>query len=293
MKNKAIQVENLTKFYGKQKGIENLSFQVEIGDIYGFIGPNGAGKSTTIRTLMALIQPEGGSAMILGKDCIQDATELAKDIGYLPAETGFYEKMKVSELLKYTADLYGKDCKERTAMLTQRLKLDVNRKVADLSYGNKKKVGIVCALLHSPKLVILDEPTSGLDPLIQQIFFDILKEENERGMTILFSSHILSEVQKICNRVGIVKDGKVIQELSIHELVENGYKKVHLISEDKKLAQLASIEEVNDFCVKERMISFLFYGKSNQLIQLLSEMNIDDVLIQEATLEEIFMHYYQ
>lgn len=293
MKNKAIQVENLTKFYGKQKGIENLSFQVEIGDIYGFIGPNGAGKSTTIRTLMALIQPEGGSAMILGKDCIQDATELAKDIGYLPAESGFYEKMKVSELLKYTADLYGKDCKERTAMLTQRLKLDVNRKVADLSYGNKKKVGIVCALLHSPKLVILDEPTSGLDPLIQQIFFDILKEENERGMTILFSSHILSEVQKICNRVGIVKDGKVIQELSIHELVENGYKKVHLISEDKKLAQLASIEEVNDFCVKERMISFLFYGKSNQLIQLLSEMNIDDVLIQEATLEEIFMHYYQ
>lgn len=293
MKNKAIQVENLTKFYGKQKGIENLSFQVEVGDIYGFIGPNGAGKSTTIRTLMALIQPEGGSAMILGKDCIQDATELAKDIGYLPAESGFYEKMKVSELLKYTADLYGKDCKERTAMLTQRLKLDVNRKVADLSYGNKKKVGIVCALLHSPKLVILDEPTSGLDPLIQQIFFDILKEENERGMTILFSSHILSEVQKICNRVGIVKDGKVIQELSIHELVENGYKKVHLISEDKKLAQLASIEEVNDFCVKERMISFLFYGKSNQLIQLLSEMNIDDVLIQEATLEEIFMHYYQ
>lgn len=293
MKNKAIQVENLTKFYGKQKGIENLSFQVEVGDIYGFIGPNGAGKSTTIRTLMALIQPEGGSAMILGKDCIQDATELAKDIGYLPAESGFYEKMKVSELLKYTADLYGKDCKGRTAMLAQRLKLDVNRKVADLSYGNKKKVGIVCALLHSPKLVILDEPTSGLDPLIQQIFFDILKEENERGMTILFSSHILSEVQKICNRVGIVKDGKVIQELSIHELVENGYKKVHLISEDKKLAQLASIEEVNDFCVKERMISFLFYGKSNQLIQLLSEMNIDDVLIQEATLEEIFMHYYQ
>lgn len=293
MKNKAIQVENLTKFYGKQKGIENLSFQVEIGDIYGFIGPNGAGKSTTIRTLMALIQPEGGSAMILGKDCIQDATELAKDIGYLPAESGFYEKMKVSELLKYTADLYGKDCKERTAMLTQRLKLDVNRKVVDLSYGNKKKVGIVCALLHSPKLVILDEPTSGLDPLIQQIFFDILKEENERGMTILFSSHILSEVQKICNRVGIVKDGKVIQELSIHELVENGYKKVHLISEDKKLAQLASIEEINDFRVNERMISFLFYGKSNQLIKLLSEMSIDDVLIQEATLEEIFMHYYQ
>lgn len=293
MKNKAIQVENLTKFYGKQKGIENLSFQVEIGDIYGFIGPNGAGKSTTIRTLMALIQPEGGSAMILGKDCIQDATELARDIGYLPAETGFYEKMKVSELLKYTADLYGKDCKERTAMLAQRLKLDVNRKVVDLSYGNKKKVGIVCALLHSPKLVILDEPTSGLDPLIQQIFFDILKEENERGMTILFSSHILSEVQKICNRVGIVKDGKVIQELSIHELVENGYKKVHLISEDKKLAQLASIEEINDFRVNERMISFLFYGKSNQLIKLLSEMSIDDVLIQEATLEEIFMHYYQ
>lgn len=173
------------------------------------------------------------------------------------------------------------------------MKLDVSRKLADLSFGNKKKVGIICALLHSPKLVLLDEPTSGLDPLMQQIFFDILKEENKRGMTILFSSHILSEVQRICNRVAIVKDGGVIQEVSIHELIENGYKRVSLLSTSIHLKLLENMQEVNDYQVLGNRVSFLFFGKSSLLIKMLSEMEVEDVLIQEPTLEEIFMHYYQ
>ncbi|MFA6983455.1 MAG: ABC transporter ATP-binding protein, partial [Sedimentibacter sp.] len=198
MTKNVIEIQNLTKQYGKHRGIDNVSFSVKEGEIFGFIGPNGAGKSTTIRTLLALIHPTSGSATIFGKDCIKEAPVIAQDIGYLPSETFFYENMKVRDLLSYAATLYKKDCSKRIEELTFRLNLDVTRKIRDLSFGNKKKVGIVAGLLHSPKLLMLDEPTSGLDPLMQQTFFDILREENQKGVTILFSSHILSEVQKMC-----------------------------------------------------------------------------------------------
>jgi ABC-2 type transport system ATP-binding protein len=186
-----IELHGLTKFYGKYCGIENISFSVNEGEIFGFIGPNGAGKSTTIRTLLALLKPTSGSATIFGKDCIKEADIIAQDVGYVPSESNYYDNMKVGELLAYTAELYKKDCKEKTDMLCKRLGLDQNRKIADLSFGNKKKVGIVSALLHSPKLIILDEPTAGLDPLVQQTFFEILLEENKKGATIFLSSHIL------------------------------------------------------------------------------------------------------
>lgn len=205
MREQAIVLNQLTKHYGTHRGINDLSFSVNEGEFFGFIGPNGAGKSTTIRTLMGLIHPSGGNASIFGLDCQTKASVIARDVGYLPSENSYYENMKVRELLQYTADLYGRDCETKMYELSERLNLDLTRKIADLSLGNKKKVGIVSAIMTSPKLLIMDEPTSGLDPLIQQAFYDILKEENSRGTTIFFSSHVLSEVQKLCDRVAILK----------------------------------------------------------------------------------------
>ena len=198
MSEPVIVLNKLTKSYGKHRGIEEINFTVDRGEIFGFIGPNGAGKSTTIRTLMGLLKPTGGTASIFGLDCGRQASEIAKDVGYLPGENCYYNSMKVKEMLLYTAELYGVADHNRMEALAARLNLDLSRRIGDLSLGNKKKVGIISALLPSPKLLIMDEPTSGLDPLIQQTFYDLLKEENERGTTIFLSSHVLSEVQRLC-----------------------------------------------------------------------------------------------
>lgn len=288
-----IEIKELTKYYGKHKGIDDVTFCVEEGEIYGFIGPNGAGKSTTIRTLLALIHPTSGSARIFGKDCIKDAEVIAKEVGYLPSEVNYYENMKVSELLHYTSELYKKDCQKKTDELCSRLNLDVTRKIADLSFGNKKKVGIVSALLHSPKLIILDEPTSGLDPLVQQTFFDILREENDKGATILFSSHVLSEVQKTCSKVAILKDGKVIKVQLISELREKGYKKIQLIA--KKTIPNGYFDGlcIANYKQKGDSASFIFMGESAQIIEKLHILGVSDIFIEEPTLEEIFLHYYE
>ena len=293
MSNNVIEINNLSKFYGKHKGIDGVSFTVEEGDIYGFIGPNGAGKTTTIRTLLALIHPTSGNATIFGKDCIKNADTIAKDVGYLPSEAFYYEKMKVKELLKYSADLYQKDCSQRIGELSERLKLDINRKITDLSFGNKKKVGIVASLLHSPKLLILDEPTSGLDPLIQQTFLDLLKEENNKGMTILFSSHVLSEVQKVCNKVAIIKEGKIIDIQNISELRKYGYKKIELTAKDTIPEGYFEMENIADYKQKGNNASFIFRGDVNSVIESMHKLQISDVFIEEPSLEEIFLHYYR
>ena len=210
-----IKTEDLTKYYGNAKGIERVNLSIEAQEIFGFIGPNGAGKSTTIRLLMGLIFPTSGSMRIFGKDPLIHGPEIRKSVGYLPSEVFYYEKMKVIDLLKYTAGFYKKDCNKRLYELSEIMALDLNRPIEDLSYGNKKKVGIVQGLLHEPKLIILDEPTSGLDPLMQQNFFDLIKEENKKGSTIFFSSHILSEVQALCNRVAIVKNGGIVKSWAV------------------------------------------------------------------------------
>lgn len=291
--NNVIEIKNLTKSYGKHRGIDNVSFSVEKGEIFGFIGPNGAGKSTTIRTLLALIHPTEGSATIFGKDCIKEAPSIAQDIGYLPSETFFYEGMTVKELLDYTAKLYQKDCSKRIKDLSERLKLDMSRRIRDLSFGNKKKVGIVAGLLHSPALIILDEPTSGLDPLMQETFFEILEEENEKGATILFSSHILSEVQKMCDRIAILKDGKVISLQSIHELRSSTYKKVQLTSPNPISEQDFFLEGMTQFEQQDEEIRFMYKGDVSRLMDSFQHLQIIDILIEEPSLEEIFMHYYQ
>lgn len=287
-----IEIEHLTKTYGTARGIEDISFQVEEGEIFGFIGPNGAGKSTTIRILMSFIYPTGGTAKIFGKDCIRHGAEIKRDIGYLPSEVFYYDKMKVIDLLKYSASYYKKDCNKRIYKLAEQMDLDLNKKIDDLSYGNRKKVGIVQGLLHEPKLVILDEPTGGLDPLMQQRFFELLAEENRKGTTILFSSHILSEVQKMCNRVAIIKEGRIISLEKISTLRENSYKRIKvelLNAQDKNRFALDGVTKME---MHGNELSFLYKGDINLILVKLSEGKVSNALIEEPNLEEIFMHYY-
>ncbi|MCM3574286.1 ABC transporter ATP-binding protein [Mesobacillus subterraneus] len=288
-----IEINNLTKMYGKARGIEDVSFDVKEGEIFGFIGPNGAGKSTSIRTLLSLIYPTRGSATIFGKDIITAAPEIKKDIGYLPSEVFYYDNMKVMELLKYSASFYKKDCTKRIKELADIMELDLTKKIDDLSLGNKKKVGIVQGLLHEPKLIILDEPTSGLDPLMQQKFFDLLEKENKKGATILFSSHILSEVQRLCDRVGIIKDGRIVTVEKISTLKENTYKKFKIESKSLIDKNLFDIEGVNQLEQDGGTISFLFRGNINSIMKKIAEIEIANLWVEEPDLEEIFMHYYE
>ena len=288
-----IEIKNLTKTYGKARGISNISFNVEEGEIFGFIGPNGAGKSTTIRTLLSLIYPTSGSATIFGKDSVQFAPEIKKEIGYLPSEVFYYDNMKVKDLLNYSASFYKKDCSKRIKELAGIMDLDLTKKIDDLSLGNKKKVGIVQGLLHSPKLIILDEPTSGLDPLMQQRFFELLEEENKKGATILFSSHILTEVQRLCNRVAIIKEGKIVTVEKISTLKENTYKKFKVETKAELDSNYFNLEGVNKLEVKDNHTSFLFKGNINDVMRKIADIEITNLWIEEPDLEEIFMHYYE
>ena len=264
-----IEVNNLTKYYGKARGIEDVSFSVDEGEVYGFIGPNGAGKSTTIRLFLSLIYPTSGEAKIFGKDINQHGVEIRQEIGYLPSEVFYYEGMKVLDLLKYSESFYKKDCTKRMMELAEIMELDLKRKIDDLSYGNKKKVGIVQGLLHSPKLIVLDEPTSGLDPLMQQKFFNLIREENERGATVFFSSHILGEVQKMCNRVAIIKEGTVINIQDIKSLQKDNYKKIRIEAEGLDEKRF-SVEGVNNMVKDNGSINFFFKGDINLITKLIS-----------------------
>ncbi|UPM53943.1 ABC transporter ATP-binding protein [Gottfriedia acidiceleris] len=289
----AIEINNLTKTYGNSRGITDISFNIEEGEIFGFIGPNGAGKSTTIRTLLSLIYPTSGSAKIFGKDCVQFAPEIKKEIGYLPSEVFYYDNMKVMDLLKYSASFYKKDCTKRIKELAEVMDLDLTKKIDDLSLGNKKKVGIVQGLLHEPKLIILDEPTSGLDPLMQQRFFDLLEEENKKGATILFSSHILSEVQRLCDRVAIIKEGKIVTVEKISTLQENNYKRFKIDRQNGVDPNFFNMPGVNNIVTKGKTISFIYKGNINIVLKKIAEIEIENIWIEEPDLEEIFLHYYE
>jgi len=288
-----IEINKLTKYYGQARGIIDVSFNVGEGEIFGFIGPNGAGKSTTIRTLLALIYPTSGSAAIFGKDCIRYAPEIARDVGYLPSEVFYYERMKVIDLLQYAASFYKKDCSKRISELAEVMDLDLKKKIDDLSFGNKKKVGIVQGLLHDPKLIILDEPTSGLDPLIQQKFFDLLREENQKGATILLSSHVLSEVQRLCSRVAIIKDGQIIKLEKMSDLTENNYKKFKIEMKEDISAEYFELAGLNNLAMEGRKVSFLFKGNINLILKKLANVEIQNIWIEEPSLEEVFIHYYE
>ncbi len=287
-----IETDHLTKYYGNVRGIEDVSFTVEEGEIFGFIGPNGAGKTTTIRTLLGLIFPTRGTAKIFGRDAIADGPEIRQEIGYLPGEVFYYSGMKVVDILKYAASFYKRDCTERMYELAEYMELDLNRRVDELSYGNRKKVGIVQGLMHRPRLVFLDEPTSGLDPLMQQKFFDLIRRENERGMTVFFSSHILGEVQRLCHRVAIIREGRIVEIADIPTLQRNLYKKVHVVAPEGTFSQLELPGMVN-FKHTDSGVRFFFKGDVNQLLRTLSTLNLIDVTIENPSLEEIFLHYYE
>ncbi len=289
---KVIEASKLTKYYGKSRGIVDVSFHVDEGEILGFIGPNGAGKSTTIRLFLSLIYPSGGTATMFGKDCIQYGPELRQEIGYLPSEVFYYERMKVIDLLKYSASFYRRDCTQRMHELAELMELELHRRVEDLSYGNKKKVGIVQGLLHQPKLLFLDEPTAGLDPLMQRKFFQLIQEENQRGVTVFFSSHILGEVQRMCNRVGIIKEGQIIEIADIRTLQQNNYKKVRVTAERVDAAHF-NIPGVTHLEQQNGEVRFFYKGNINTLMRQIGGLSVLDATIEEPTLEEIFMHYYE
>lgn len=285
---KAIQTNNLTKYYGNFRGIIDVNLFVEEGDFFGFIGPNGAGKSTTIRTLLGLISATGGSAEIWGQDIRRHQTELLADIGYLPSETMFYNDMRVRDILRLSADLRKKDCTEEANLLCDRLSLDTSKKIDELSLGNRKKAGIVCAMQHKPKLYILDEPTSGLDPLMQREFYSILTERNKAGATVFLSSHILSEVQRYCRHAAVIREGRLLITDSVENLMVTGAKRITL----QGVSSLPALENVRDVKPGNDTVSFLYSGKPDLLLKAMAQLPLKDITIAEPDLEEIFMHYY-
>lgn len=292
-----IDITDLSKFYGKIKGIEHVNLEIGEGEIFGFIGPNGAGKSTTLRILLNLLFPTSGSARIFGMDIIRDTKKIKRMVGYVPSDANAYSSMDVSEFLNYCLRFHGvNDDKHRIEELSGMFDIDLKRKVSDLSMGNRKKVSIVQSLLHNPKLLILDEPTTGLDPLMQSVFFDLLRSENQKGMTIFFSSHILGEVQSLCKKVAIIKEGKIIQLEDIETLRKKQLKKVFIefgdhIIVNKESLSIPGIEKV--ISETSNMLSFMFSGNINELVSMLAARKIANLTIEEPSLEEIFMHYYK
>lgn len=286
-----IETNRLTKYYGKARGIVDVDLTVEEGEIFGFIGPNGAGKSTTIRTLLSLLHKTSGEAKIFGLDCHQERVRILQEVGYLPGEVFYYPNMRASDLFRYSASFYKKDCSKRTAELAEILQLDVHKKIEDMSLGNKKKVGIIQGLLHSPRLIILDEPTSGLDPLMQKTFFDLIAAENKRGATVLFSSHILSEIQRICHRVAIIREGRIVATQRFGELQENAYKNVTLQVKQGQVPAL-TLPGMQNWQAEAGSASFLYKGEVSLLLRELARHEFSDVNVTEPALEEIFLHYY-
>ena len=289
MEQNAIHAEALTKFYGKTRGIDRLDLTVGKGAFFGFIGPNGAGKSTTIRTLLGLISPDSGTGRVLGLDIAKDKRAILERVGYLPSDNAFYAGMRVRDMLKLSAGLRKKDCSARAAELCSRLQLDTEKKIEDLSFGNRKKVGIVCALQHDPELLVLDEPTGGLDPLMQHEFFSILQERNQKGATVFLSSHILSEIQRHCSRAAVIREGKIIACDSVDKLAESSARRVTLRGniQRKDLPKCRDWKELGD------AVSFLYSGDINTLIRTLSAADIQDMTIAEPDLEEIVLHFYE
>ena len=271
---KVIEIENLTKYYGKHRGAEDVSFSVKEGDIFGFLGPNGAGKSTTIRSMLGLINYEKGSVKIFGKELNSAKEEILSQVGYMPSEAMFYPDMKVKDVIKMAADIRKMDCKDEAAMLCDRLKMDTEKKINELSLGNRKKVSIVCAMQHKPKLFVFDEPTSGLDPLMQTEFFKLIEEYVEKGATCMLSTHVLSEVKNYCKNVAIMREGKLIKVDTVAEITKTNAKRIKMIRDGKQE-------------------NFLYKGDLNKIADELAGHNIEDILIEDPSLDEIFMHYYE
>ena len=286
-----LRVVQLCKNYGKTKGIEDLSLELNDGEIFGLIGPNGAGKSTTIRSIMNMINKSYGEVYFNDQLLDKNNIEAKKLIGYLPSEVFLYEDMSVKQMLDYHASFFKEDLSERRKELVKLLNVDEKKKIEDLSLGNLKKVGIILALMHNPKLLILDEPSSGLDPIMQQTFYELLLQEKAKGTTIIYSTHILSEVSKICDRVGIIKDSHLVKIEDVDSLNNNRLTFIKITSEDnEKIKEALNLETYE---LGKNTIRFKYDKDVNSLLSVLTNFNIDRILIVEPTIEEIFMHYYR
>lgn len=271
-----IQIQNLTKHYGKNRGISDVSFSVKKGEIFGFLGPNGAGKSTTIRSMLGLIKADAGSVALFGNE-IKTERDLEKaldQIGYMPSEAMFYPERSVKDTIQFAASLHNKDCKEEARMLCERLQVNTEKKINELSLGNRKKVSIVCAMQHKPALFLFDEPTSGLDPLMQAEFFQLIHEYVKDGATCMLSTHVLPEVKNHCKRVAIMKEGKLLKVDEVEHITRTNVKKIRLLRDGKRE-------------------DFIFKGDLNDLYKELLGHDIGDILIEDPPLDEIFMHYYR
>jgi len=288
-----VEINRLTKYYGKSRGIVEVDLSIPEGEIFGFIGPNGAGKSTTIRILMSLIHPTSGKAEVFGMDCRTEGPSIRSRIGYLPAEANYYDDMRVGAFFDYAMKFYPKSSRPRLDMLCDRLDIDRSRRISALSTGNKKKLAVAQALLHKPDLLILDEPTAGLDPLIQNRLFELLREENARGVTIFFSSHVLSEVQKLCDRVAIIKEGRILRIESVDRLRGSLYKEVRV--EFVHPEDAATFEPPESAAVRRdgRQVSFLYNGRVDNLLRLFVPLEIENLWMDEPDLDDVFLHFYE
>lgn len=285
----AIETGKLTKSYGKNRGIIDVDLRIEKDDIFGFIGPNGAGKSTLIRTMLGLISPTSGMARVFGLDCVKDKKAILAQVGYMPSEAQFYHGMKVKDVLAFSANMRKKNCAEQAKLLCKRLDLDINRKVEELSLGNRKKVSIVCALQHEPPLYLLDEPTSGLDPLVQKEFFSLLMERHSQGATIMLSSHVLSEVQRYCEHAAIIREGRIIASGTVDSLSASTARRVRIEGFNKVPLETG----VRDVVTHANGVDFLYQGDMQALIHALDGIRFNDVTIEEPDIEEVFMHFYE
>ena len=289
--NNILEVKNLTKNYGKSRGVIDVNLEIEKGTIYGFIGPNGAGKSTTIKCIMNLINKNSGEVFIDGKLFLKKNNELKNKIGYLPSEIHLYDELKVKEMIKYSESFYKKDCSKRVSELVNKLDIDTNKKIEELSLGNLKKLGIVLALMHEPEIVIMDEASSGLDPLMQEAFYEILLEEKKKGTTIFFSSHILSEIKRICDKVAIIKEGKIINIDDMNNIEDSDVVRIKITSDYNK--DIVKELKLSEDSIKNETLEFIYKDDINNLMKILSKYNIKKLLIEELDIEEIFIHYYK
>lgn len=292
-----ITTNKLSKRYGRNKNyaLHDLSLNIYPGEVYGFLGPNGAGKSTTIRLLLDFIKPSQGSASILGFDTINDSTAVKHNIGYLSGDSDLYLKMTGHKFLKYMSELQPAVSKKYITELASRLKADLNKPLGSLSRGNRQKIALIQALMHQPKILILDEPTSGLDPLIQDEFYSLLKEAKQRNVTIFMSSHILSEVQKVCDKVGIIRAGKLVSEQSIDELAQEAAQTfVIRFSNKPPLAELKKLPGIKKVSIqKDGRVTLHVHSGLSKLFAVLARNDVKELNTLELNLEDQFMHFYQ
>lgn len=270
----AIEISNLTKTYGKNRGVSGISLEVKKGDIFGFLGPNGAGKSTTIRSMLGMLKFQEGTIKILQMDAVKQQKEILRKVGYMPSEAMLYPSMKAKDVIRFAAKARNLDCTQEADRICQILEVNMDKRIEELSLGNRKKVSIVCAMQHKPELLILDEPTSGLDPLMQEAFFKLILEYNSQGTTCFLSSHVLSEVKKYCKNAAIIKEGKIIRVDSVENLSKSNLRRVRIWEDGQEKA-------------------FSYTGDMKKLIGELDGRNIEDLLIEEPSLDELFMHYYE